>query len=169
MESESTAAIHYTPVGLIKRLLVVIYDAFLLAGTLVFVSFALVVVGMRPESPLFVLNLPILVGVSFFLYGWVWTHGGQSLGMRAWRVKLIADDGRAVGWNLALLRFIYAFLQWLVILSLVYVWIRHWYAGVGLIAALIFIGLAFSLRHPQKLMLHDWLSRTRLVNLPKKS
>lgn len=154
--------------GLFKRLLVVIYDGFLLAGTLLFSAFILVLLGVHPEhSWSRMINLIALSLVSLFFYGWVWTHGGQSLGMKAWRVKLVNAEGGAVTWNLALLRFIYAYLQWLLILGIIYTWMQEWYAGVGILSAVVFFGIASSMKHPQKLMLHDWLSRTRLVTLPK--
>jgi uncharacterized RDD family membrane protein YckC len=38
-------------------------------------------------------------------YTWFWTHGGQTLGMRAWRIRVHRDDGAPLRWRDALLRF----------------------------------------------------------------
>jgi len=35
-----------------------------------------------------------------------WTRGGQTLGMRAWRLRVVRDDGALLGWPRALLRFV---------------------------------------------------------------
>jgi uncharacterized RDD family membrane protein YckC len=34
-----------------------------------------------------------------------WTRGGQTIGMRAWRIRVVAADGGALPWPRALLRF----------------------------------------------------------------
>ena len=44
----------------------------------------------------------IAVGCIFFV--WFWTHGGQTLGMRAWRLKVQRMDGSSITLLQALLR-----------------------------------------------------------------
>lgn len=63
-----------------------------------------------------------LVTVSFLFYGWFWTHGGQTLGMRAWKLKVLTIDGKPLSWLQALSRFSAAFLSWTV-LGLGFLWI----------------------------------------------
>lgn len=46
-----------------------------------------------------------LLGIAFLFFGWFWTHGGQTLGMRAWKIRLCSKDGGPVGWKQAGLRF----------------------------------------------------------------
>ena len=51
-----------------------------------------------------------LFAVSFAFYGWFWTHGGQTLGMRSWKVALYSQagsnqPGQAINWQQAFLRF----------------------------------------------------------------
>ncbi|OGI41569.1 MAG: hypothetical protein A2150_00620 [Candidatus Muproteobacteria bacterium RBG_16_64_11] len=41
---------------------------------------------------------------GFLFYGWFWTRGGQTLGMRAWRLRLTRADGGPVTWRRAALR-----------------------------------------------------------------
>ncbi len=79
------------------------------------------------------------MGVGFHL--WFWTHGGQTLGMRAWRLRLVSDDGDKVTLRQALVRYAVAILSWLV-LGLGFLWI-------------LFDG--------KKRAWHDIASRTRLV------
>jgi len=63
-----------------------------------------------------------LVAVSFLFYGWFWTHGGQTLGMRAWRLKVLTIDGKPLNWLQSLLRFSVAFLSW-ALLGIGFLWI----------------------------------------------
>jgi len=49
----------------------------------------------------------ILLFITWFLYlGWCWRKGGLTLGMRAWRVRLVFKGGEVPGWSLCLLRFL---------------------------------------------------------------
>ena len=86
------------PAGLIRRLAALAYDLLLLAGVLfVFTLLVLFARGGREIPPgtwWFDLGL-IVVCAAFFV--WFWTHGGQTLGMRAWRLKLVTCDGSPIG------------------------------------------------------------------------
>ncbi|MGZ5049848.1 MAG: RDD family protein [Methylobacter sp.] len=53
-----------------------------------------------------------LLLVSFFFYAWFWTHGGQTLGLRAWKIKVLTQDMKPISWRQALIRFIAAILSW---------------------------------------------------------
>ena len=46
-----------------------------------------------------------LLSVCFGYFGGFWVHGGQTLGMKAWRIKVIRLDGSRLGWIAALKRF----------------------------------------------------------------
>lgn len=58
------------------------------------------------DSLLYKLYL-LLVVTLFFL--WFWTHGGQTLGMRAWRLKIQNPDGSRLRWRQAVLRALVGF------------------------------------------------------------
>ena len=96
------------PASLLRRLAALSYDALLLVG-LVF-SFTLLVVvvaealgrPVRPGSVWFQLSVTALVA-AFFCGCWV--HGGQTLGMRAWRIRVLRDDGARLTWARAIARF----------------------------------------------------------------
>ena len=63
-----------------------------------------------------------LLAISFGFYGWFWTHGGQTLGMRAWRLKALTADGQAVSWRHAIIRVAAAHVS-LFALGLGYLWL----------------------------------------------
>ena len=63
-------------------------------------------------SSLIVFRLYLLC-VSFLFYGWFWTHGGQTLGLRAWKLRLVNDEQTDINWKQALIRYIAACISWL--------------------------------------------------------
>lgn len=94
------------PAGLARRFAALAYDLLLLGGVLfVFTLLVLFARGGREIPPgtwWFGVGLVAVAG-AFFV--WFWTHGGQTLGMRAWRLRLVARDGGAVGIRRAVVRF----------------------------------------------------------------
>ena len=49
----------------------------------------------------------IVIGVYFI---WFWSHGGQTLAMKTWRVQLVTTDGGPVSMQRATMRYL---LSWL--------------------------------------------------------
>ena len=66
------------------------------------------------------LSLPVnypflraLVFISWLLFfGWFWTHGGQTLGMRVWKLRVLRADGGPLRWPTAIARYGVAWLSW---------------------------------------------------------
>ena len=132
--------------GFFKRLVVISYDGLLLLAVCLFSSAILMALflAVAPEpfyldpslldaekiatlSPLGRLVGNVLVtlnclSVSFFFFGWFWTHGGQTLGMKAWKLYLIQPDGKFISWRGALIRYLVAIVSWLC-MGLGFTWI----------------------------------------------
>lgn len=93
-------------------------------------------------------NLLVFVGwvltLVYFFY-FFWRKSGQTLGMRAWRMRLVNQDLRLASAHQCLLRCLLAPFS-LGVFGLGYFW--RWL-------------------DPQQLTLHDRLSRTRVIVLPK--
>lgn len=111
------------PPGLARRLAVMCYDGLLLFAVL-FAATAVILPltggeAVAPNDPLY---SGYLLAVSFAYFGWFWTHGGQTLGMRAWGVRVVDGSGRPPGWRRGLLRFVAALLSWLP-LGLGFLWV----------------------------------------------
>lgn len=100
--------------GLLRRLGAIFYDSLLLFSILFFATLILLPLtggeAVRPGQPIYT---AYLIAVSFVYFAWFWTHGGQTLGMRAWRVTLRTRDGSAVTWRHALVRSVAAVLSWI--------------------------------------------------------
>jgi len=133
--------------GLMRRLMAIIYDLFLLIA-LLFIATAIAMSfnqgnAIEPGQALYPFYIIYLLVISFIFFGWFWTHGGQTLGMKTWKMKLQQQNGQALTWPLALIRFISAIISW---------------SAAG-------IGFLWSLFHPQRRSWHDIASRCVLVDL----
>jgi uncharacterized RDD family membrane protein YckC len=99
--------------GFLRRLTALLYD-FLLLIAVLFVATALLLplnAGEAFTAQQFFFPLYLLL-VSFFFYTWFWTHGGQTLGLRAWKIKVLTLDRKPISWKQALLRFTIAIVSW---------------------------------------------------------
>ncbi len=98
----------YPPAGLFRRLMAMFYDSLLLLSALL-VATALVMLFTRGtlsyHNPFF---RTFLFLICFSFYAWFWLHGGQTLGMRAWRLRVQTPEGRPITIWQALLRFMLA-------------------------------------------------------------
>lgn len=104
-----------TPAPLWRRLVAATYDVLVLAGlwlSATFIAWAIShLFGAQGALPPTFVRAYLFV-ITFGFYGWFWTHGGQTLGMRAWRIQLRNVDGHDVPWTRAMLRFAIAFFSW---------------------------------------------------------
>jgi len=111
-------------VGFFKRLLVISYDGLLLLGV-IFLSalFFPLLPDAFSHSLLGKIIIDVyLLSIIFLFYGWFWTHGGQTLGMKVWNLYLVNADGKFISWKVAFIRFVTAILS-LAILGLGFTWI----------------------------------------------
>lgn len=88
----------------------------------------------------------ILIAVVVVFFGWFWTRRGQTVGMMAWRLKVVREDGTLLSWTDALTRLGGALVSWLA-------------AGFG------YFWIWIDRDH---LAWHDRWSRTRVIVLPKR-
>jgi uncharacterized RDD family membrane protein YckC len=99
--------------GLLRVLAVIVYDFLLLIAVLFLATAILLPLngGEAFTNHKIVYSL-YLLAVSFCFYGWFWTHGGQTLGLRAWKIKVLNDVHGVIGWRQAFIRFAVALLSW---------------------------------------------------------
>jgi uncharacterized RDD family membrane protein YckC len=136
--------------GFGRRFAALVYDALLLTAVLMVITFV----------PVIITNKPILhetLGAWAYVYRAVlgaaiagyymlnWTRSGQTLGMRAWRLRAVSDEGTRMSWRAAALRFAWGVVAWTP-------------------AALGVLWLYLDSEH---LALHDRLSRTRVLRLSR--
>ncbi len=95
-----------TPVPFFRRLIVMIYEAFLLFAVL-FAAAIPITVGFNITygDPLYPVLVGYLYAFAFLYFGWCWTRAGQTLAMKTWRVKLVSRDGSPVTWKQSAIRY----------------------------------------------------------------
>lgn len=143
---------HAKAPGFMRRAAAILYDLLLLFGILLLAVFALVfpygvIIGEFPHQELWhrlFLQL-YLLGVVGLYYGYFWVRGGQTLGLRTWRMRLLREDGSLPRPGDALRRLFWAALS---------------IAPLG-------AGFLWMLFDRDGLTLYDRLSRTRPVLLRK--
>ena len=140
-----TNEVSSSPCSLLRRLAAIVYDSVLMF-CVVFIAWQPVplISDMLPETIDRGLKLGYLLTICFLYFAWSWTHGGQTLGMRAWKIKLQSlpcKSNRSISWRTAWLRFIGAMASWL---------------AIG-------IGFFWSVFHHDKLAWHDIFSNSHLV------
>lgn len=104
------------PAPLWRRLVAATYDALLLLGmwlAATFIAWLIEQFFKQGALPPTFMRAYLFV-LTFGFFGWFWTHGGQTLGMRAWRLQLVRADGRAINWPMAMMRFAVAIPSWLI-------------------------------------------------------
>lgn len=133
--------------GILRRLASMFYETLLLLGVLS-VAFILphVLLGVfahinagRTATWVHLFLLLLL----YFL--WFWLHGGQTLAMKTWKLKIESADGQALRPAQALLRYLAA-------------WPSLCFCGLGILWALF---------DRDRQFLHDRLAGTRIIDLPK--
>jgi uncharacterized RDD family membrane protein YckC len=128
-----------------------LYDAVLLAALLVvFTSGAVLlnhrVAVERETAGVWVYLYRVgLIGVIAGYYLLNWTRSGQTLGMRAWHLRAVTPSGGPVALKAAALRAVFGALAW----------------------APAALGVLWLYVDPNHLALHDRLSKTRIVHLPR--
>lgn len=140
---------NYAPLW--RRLLAAVYDLLPLAGLLM-IATALAVLLTRLLVPVGRVDLVLRSGwphlalqvwlgaLALGYYAYSWQRGGQTIGMRAWKIVVCSEAG-ALSWPSAVLR---------------------------AVAGLFLPGLLWCLFDPRRRALHDRLAGTVVVHRPKR-
>ena len=133
--------------SLMRRFAAILYDSLLLLSVL-FVATALILpfnAGQDFRNHQIFYSFYLLT-ISFIFYGWFWTHGGQTLGLRAWKLRVLTLDRQPITWLQAFERFSIAIVSW----------------------AVFGLGFLWSIMNEKKYCWHDMLSKTAIFYNPKK-
>ncbi|MGR8933214.1 MAG: RDD family protein [Gammaproteobacteria bacterium] len=109
--------------GFFRRLAAIAYDSLLLFAVLFVATAAILPFNNGQAFSRDQFYYPTyLVSVSLLFFGWFWTHGGQTPGMRAWNIKVLDFDRQPLSWKQAFIRFCTALLSW-GLFGLGFIWI----------------------------------------------
>jgi uncharacterized RDD family membrane protein YckC len=146
--SEFSEAMKIIPAGLGRRLLSMLYEFLILIAVLFIASFVFHLVFRDTSSLLFRPGLQLyLLMIAGTYFTWFWTHGGQTLPMQTWKLRVISASGDRVYLKQALARYLFAV-------------IGIFFFGGGIVWALF---------DRDRQFLHDRLAGTRIVRLEGKA
>ncbi len=145
-----------------RRLASMMYEGILLFGV-AFIAAYLFLALTQSKHPIPAPMRQLFQGYMFVVTGiylvWCWRHGGQTLPMKTWKMRLVDRSGGT--------------------LSLARAWWRYTMIWVGLMPALLLywagfkwglallpLPLAWALFDPQRQFLHDRLARTAIAAAP---
>jgi len=103
--------------GLARRLGALLYDTLLVVAVLMVVTlpFVLLDLGQTP------FHQSALLLTIFAFFSKFWRHGGQTLGMKSWDMRIISNNGKPITLIQCLLRIIAATLS-ILCFGLGYIW-----------------------------------------------
>ena len=127
--------------GILRRLASMLYESLLLAAVLFIAAFVFTAVFHSPLPPIlrFAFQLYLLLVMATYFIGY-WLHGGQTLPMKTWHLRIVSTDGQPLGLKQACLRFLFALI------------------GVGL-----GFGILWALFDRERLFWHDRMAGTKVV------
>lgn len=157
------------PAPLWRRLAAAVYDGLLLLG--LWMGVLLIDTLLRDALDLarnWAVLRALLLAAGFAFFGWFWTHGGQTLGMRSWRLLLLSRNGTRIGWPTAALRYALQMLMWSVCLIPLLTLSPKLLGMIGLplsIGSAVFVLMAWLMqaRDHRRRAPHDWLSGSYMV------
>jgi len=79
------------PAGILRRFGAMVYDGFVVAAVLFIAALPLPVLDQLASGEAWALTVKrvYLLGACFAYLGGFWVHGGQTVGMKAWRLHLV--------------------------------------------------------------------------------
>ncbi|MDN3380935.1 MULTISPECIES: RDD family protein [unclassified Pseudoalteromonas] len=152
-------SVEFPRAGFWRRFASLIYDSLvvislsMLTAILYFAAIqSLIALGFIPQtedpaaliqdSPLlYGMRSTLFIGVNIVFFAYFWTKSGQTIGMRAWRLKVQTRDGNLITWPQAIIRSVAALL------------------GLGNLVVLV--------DFKNKRALQDYISKTDVVALTK--
>ncbi|MDT8998563.1 RDD family protein [Paucibacter sp. APW11] len=103
----------------------------------------------------------IVLGVYFI---WFWSHGGQTVAMKAWHLRVVDRQRQPLTQGRAALRYLLAWLWFLPALLSVWLMDLHSLGAIfGSLGAGVAAYLLIARLHPSRLFLHDVLSGCQLI------
>ncbi|HMM86853.1 RDD family protein [Azohydromonas sp.] len=151
--------------GLARRLACFVYEGVLLFGVVMIAGYLYSSLTQQRHALEGRGGLMAFLFVVLAIYFvWFWSHGGQTVAMKAWHIRLIGADGHPVGQWRALVRYLLSWVWFLPALGSAHVaGLRSGGAVFGVLAAGVLAYAALARLHPQRQFWHDAVCGTRLI------
>lgn len=103
----------------------------------------------------------VVLGVYFV---WFWTHGGQTLAMKTWRIRLTDARGGTIGTGRAVARYLLLWIFVVPTLALLAMFDVGGWAAMTALAAALLLPPFWALFDRDRQFIHDRIVGTRLVS-----
>lgn len=151
--------------GLARRLAAFVYEGVLLFGVVMIAGYLYSSLTQQHHALQGQVGLKVFLFVVLATYFvWFWSHGGQTVAMRAWHVRLVTQDGLPVSKRRATLRYLASWVWFLP--ALASAWLGGLHSAPQIFATMtlgVLVYAATARLHPQRQFWHDALCGTRLV------
>jgi len=151
--------------GLTRRMAAFIYEGVLLFGVLAMAGYLYSSLTQQHHALKGQSGLQAFLFVVLAIYFvWFWSHGGQTVAMRAWHIRLVDHRGQPVTQGRAALRYVASWVWFMP--ALISAWLADLHSPVEIFALLGVGVLAYALLarwQPQRQFWHDALCGTRLI------
>ena len=151
--------------GLPRRLACFVYEGVLLFGVLMIAGYLFSSLTQQRHANVGRHGLQAFLFVVLGIYfTWFWSHGGQTVAMKAWHVRLVDRQGAPVSQARAFARYL---LSWLWFMPALLVLALSGTRDLGSIFGVTLAGVLgyalLSRLHPTRQFFHDIVCGTRLV------
>lgn len=152
--------------GLWRRMACFVYEGVLLFGVVMIAGYLFSTLTQQRHALTGRHELQAFLFVVLAIYFvWFWSHGGQTVAMRAWYIRVVDTAGQPISQARGLARYLLSYLWFAPAL----LWL--WMSGVNgagesfgiLLAGVVAYALLTRL-HPQRQYFHDVVCGTRLID-----
>ena len=153
--------------GLARRIACFVYEGVLLFGVLMISGYLYSSLSQQRNAMSGRLGLQVFLFVVLGIYfTWFWSHGGQTVAMKAWNIRLVDRAGAPVGEARAFARYLASWLWFVPALASLHLAGVRTLAGIfGVLLAGVVAYALLARLHPQRQFWHDHLCGTRLVSV----
>ncbi len=135
----------HMPATLLRRIAAATYDGMLMIALWMAATFPLLTINNGEAISAGALWYPLyLASITGAFHIWFWTHGGQTLGMRAWRLWAVNQNGENLSTLHATRRYLVAVVSWFSL-----------------------IGIVWCLFESRGRAAHDLISQSDIIHIPK--
>ncbi|HEV7915679.1 MAG TPA: RDD family protein [Albitalea sp.] len=149
-----------------RRLACFVYEGVLLFGVLMISGYLFSSLTQQRHALVGRHALQAFLFMMLAIYfAWFWSHGGQTVAMKAWHIRVVDRGGQPLSQGRALARYLLSWLWFAPALLVLYASGLHSLGAIfGVLLAGV-LGYAITSRlHPSHQFLHDVLCGTRLVD-----
>jgi uncharacterized RDD family membrane protein YckC len=143
-----------------------VYEGVLLFGVITIAALAYALITGQRHALVGKFGLQLWLFFVIGLYSvWFWVRHGQTLAMRTWHLKVVAEHGQALGWGRGIARYL---LSWMwfapALLSIGLADVKGGWPITLILTAGVLAYAVLARLHPSRQFWHDVLCGTRVID-----